>query len=204
MLDAALRPLIAAPLDRAGGFLAAWGFSANAVTLAGFMVGLLSLPALAYQQYSLALAAILANRLADGLDGAIARHAGQTDRGGYLDIVLDFIFYAAVPLGFALADPAANALAACVLLASFIGTGASFLAYATLAAKRGMQTERRGRKSFYHPGGLMEGTETILAFIAFCLLPGWFPDLAYGFAALCGLTILGRIALAWRDFRGEG
>ncbi|KZD04869.1 CDP-alcohol phosphatidyltransferase family protein [Oceanibaculum pacificum] len=211
MLDAALRRLIAAPLERAGRFLADRGVAADAMTIIGFAVGMLAVPALACQHYGLALAAILVNRLADGLDGAIARQAGQrggqtagsTDLGGYLDIVLDFLFYAAVPLGFALADPAANALAACVLLASFIGTGASFLAYAVLAAKRGLQTERRGRKSFYHMGGLAEGTETILAFTAFCLLPAWFPALAYGFAALCALTILGRIALAWREFGGE-
>jgi hypothetical protein len=60
-----------------------------------------------------------------------------TDRGAFLDITLDFLFYASIPLAFALADPAANALPAAVLLAAFIGTGSSFLAFAVLAERRG-------------------------------------------------------------------
>jgi phosphatidylglycerophosphate synthase len=200
MIDAALRRLIARPLDRAGGFLLRLGISANAMTIAGFAVGLLALPALALQAYGLALALILLNRLSDGLDGAIARHRGATDFGGYLDIVLDFIFYAGIALGFALADPAANALAACFLIFSFVGTGASFLAYAVMAAKRGRTTAVRGPKSLYYLGGLTEGAETIALFVALCLWPGWFPALAYGFGALCWITTAGRILSARRDF----
>src|SRR5215468_1618654 len=106
MLDAALRRLIDPPLDRAGRRLAAAGLSADATTLAGFAVGLAALPLLAAGAYGWALAAILANRLADGLDGAVARARGPSDFGGYLDIVCDFLFYAAVVFGFVLAAPA--------------------------------------------------------------------------------------------------
>ena len=200
MIDAALRRLIDRPLDRAGGFLSRRGVSANAMTIAGFAIGMLAVPALALQAYGAALAFILLNRLSDGLDGAIARRRGATDFGGYLDIVLDFIFYAAVALGFALADPAANALAACFLIFSFMGTGSSFLAYAVMAAKRGHTSAARGPKSLYYLGGLTEGAETIALFVAICLWPGWFPALAWGFGALCWITTAGRILAARRDF----
>ena len=62
---------------------------------------------------------LLLNRALDGLDGALARLSRVTDRGAFLDIGLDFVFYAAIPLAFAVSDPAANALAAAVLLAAF-------------------------------------------------------------------------------------
>ena len=67
-----------------------------------------------------------------------------------------------MPPAFALANPAANALAAAFLIFSFMGTGSSFLAYAIMAAKRGVSSELRGQKSLYYLGGLTEGTETIL------------------------------------------
>jgi phosphatidylglycerophosphate synthase len=201
MLDAALRRLIDPPLDAAGRRLAAIGLGADAVTLGGFAVGLLSVPLIAAEHYAAGLVAILANRLADGLDGAIARHRGPTDFGGYLDIVCDFLVYAAVPFAFALARPE-NAVPAAFLVLSFVGTGSSFLAYAIIAAKRGAETTRRGRKAFYYLGGLTEGSETIALFVAVCLFPAAFPWLAWGFGALCWVTTLARIAAARRDFRG--
>jgi phosphatidylglycerophosphate synthase len=201
MFDAKLRPLIDPPLNAAGRRLAAWGISADAVTLTGMMLGLSAGAALAYGGFALALALIIANRLLDGLDGAVARAKGLTDFGGYLDIVADFIFYVSVPLGFALADPA-NALPAAVLLASFTLTGISFLAFATLAAKRGIETAAHGRKSFFYNTGLAEGAETIAVFIAMCLWPGWFAAIAYGYAALCLLTVVQRSLAARAAFTG--
>ena len=199
MLDAAMRRVIDPPLDRVGRRLAAAGVSADAITIAGFAVGLLAIPLLAAQWYGPALAAILLNRLADRLDGAVARHAALTDFGGYLDIVCDFIVYAGVAFGFALARPV-NPLPAAFLILSFVGTGSSFLAYAILAAKRGLSSEARGRKSLYYLGGLTEGTETIAFFAAFCLFPSAFPVLAYIFGGLCWLTTGARIATARRAF----
>lgn len=200
MLDAAMRRLIDRPLEAAARPVAAAGVPANAITLAGLALGLLAVPLIAWESHALALVAILASRFADGLDGAVARLRGPTEFGGYLDIVCDFVFYAAVPFGFALARPE-NAVAAAFLMLAFVGTGSSFLAYAIVAAKRGLETARRGRKSFYHLGGLTEGTETIAAFAAFCLFPDSFPVLAWIFGALCCVTTLTRVAAAWRDFR---
>lgn len=187
-----MRRLIDPPLDRMGRRLAAAGVSANAVTAAGFAVGLLAVPCLALQWYGAALAVILLNRLGDGLDGAVARRTRLTDLGGYLDIVCDFVFYAAVPFGFALARPE-NAVAAAFLIFSFAGTGSSFLAFAILAAKRGLSTAARGAKSFYHLGGLTEGSETIALFVLICLAPSAFPPLAWGFGALCWITTVSRM-----------
>ena len=201
MLDARLRRLIDPPLDRLSGPLVASGISANAVTVVGFAIGLCAAAAIAGRAYLLGLTLLLLNRLCDGLDGAIARRSGLTDLGGFLDIVLDFLIYAAVPFAFALADPAANALAAAFLVFSFMGTGSSFLAYAIMAAKRGVSSELRGRKSLYYLGGLTEGTETILAFVLACLWPTLFPWIALIFGLLCWLTTATRIAVALQTLR---
>jgi phosphatidylglycerophosphate synthase len=199
MLDAAMRRLVDPPLDRLARRVAALGVSANAITLVGFAVGLAAVPLLATESYAGAVVAIGLNRLADGLDGAVARRQAPSDLGGYLDIVGDFIFYAAVPFGFALARPE-NALPAAFLILSFVGTGSSFLAYAIMAAKRGLADAAPSRRSLYYLGGLTEGTETIIAFALFCLLPGAFPILAYIFGALCWITTVSRVIAAWRSF----
>ena len=123
-----------------------------------------------------------------------------TDRGGFLDITLDFLFYASIPLAFAVADPARNALAAAALLAAFMGTGSSFLAFASIAAKRGMTSTAYPNKSFYFLGGLTEAGETLAFFIAMCLWPQYFAWLAWSFCGLCVLTIAMRIYWGWLAF----
>lgn len=201
MLDARLRRLIDPPLDRLCGPLARYGISANLVTVVGFATGLAAIAAIAAQAFALGLGLLLLNRLLDGLDGALARRAGITDLGGFLDIVCDFIVYAGVPFAFAVADPGANALAAAFLIFSFIGTATSFLAFAIMAAKRGITTELRGRKSLYYLGGLTEGSETVFVFVLACLWPAWFPLIAWVFGALCWLTTATRIAAGWQALR---
>ena len=199
MLDARLRPLIDPPLNALGRTLASLGFTANALTFAGLAFGLAGAAAIAFDHLGWGLALILANRLLDGLDGAVARVRGPSDLGGYFDIVADFAFYVSVPLGFGLLAPA-NTLPALVLVASFVLTGVSFLAFAVIAAKRGQTTEAHGRKSFFYSTGLAEGTETILVFLAMCLVPAWFGVLAYAYAGLCALTVIQRSAMAARAF----
>jgi phosphatidylglycerophosphate synthase len=199
MLDAHLRPWIDPLLDRLGRPLATTGVRADHVTLLGFAIGLGAVPALSSGACGVALALILLSRLLDGIDGAIARASAPTDFGGFLDIVCDFVFYAAVPIGFALADPG-NALPALFLVVSFVGTGASFLAYAALAAKHGISTEIRGQKAFYYLGGLTEGFETILCFALMCIFPRAFPVLAWVFGAMCWITTLSRVAAAHTAF----
>ncbi|MDP4605496.1 MAG: CDP-alcohol phosphatidyltransferase family protein, partial [Erythrobacter sp.] len=191
MLDAKLRPLIDPPLNAAGRMLAGLGVTANGLTFAGLALGLGGAAAIALGHIGWGLALIIANRVADGLDGAVARVRGPSDLGGYFDIVADFAFYVSIPLGFGILA-AANTLPALVLVASFVLTGVSFLAFAVIAAKRGAETAAHGRKSFFYSTGLAEGTETIAVFIAMCLFPAWFAPLAYGYAALCVLTVVQR------------
>jgi phosphatidylglycerophosphate synthase len=179
--------------------LARSGIGADTVTVAGFALGLAAATAIALQAYLAGLALLLASRLADGLDGAVARATRPTRRGAFLDVTLDFLFYASIPLAFAVADPAANALPAAVLLAAFIGTGSTFLAYAALAEARGKKNPAYPTKGLYYLGGLTEATETIACFVLMCLLPQWFAALAYGFAALCGITVVTRLAAGWRE-----
>ncbi len=200
MLDGWARRRLDPAIGRLAAGLASAGVSANAVTLAAFATGALAAAAIAFEAYWLGLALIAISRLGDVLDGAVARIRGKTDYGGYLDIVLDFFFYGAVPVGFALADPAANAVAAAVLVLSFYVNGASFLAFAILAERRKLEGQARGEKSIFFTTGLAEATETIAVFAAACLWPAWFPALAWGFAAVCFYTALSRIVLAGRQF----
>lgn len=198
MLDRSIQTAIQPALTRAARGLVRLGIGANAITIVGFLIGMAAAVAIAAQAYLWGLALLLVSRLMDGLDGAVARATQPTDRGGFLDITLDFLFYAAIPLAFAVAHPAQNALPAAVLLAAFMGTGSSFLAFAAIAEKRRLASTALPNKSFYFLGGLTEATETIATFAAMCLWPAAFPLLAYGFAALCAITIAMRIVWGWK------
>ena len=201
MIDRQATALIRPALDRMARRLARHGIGADALTFTALAVGWAAAGAIALQAFWLGAALILASRLLDGLDGAVARATTPTDRGGFLDISLDFLFYPAIPLAFAVAEPAANALAAAVLLAAFVGTGTSFLAFATIAAKRGLSSVDYPDKSFYFLGGLTEATETLAFFVAMCLWPQHFATLAFLFAAMCAVTIATRIHWGWQAFR---
>jgi phosphatidylglycerophosphate synthase len=178
-----------------------WGCRADHITWAGFLLGVVAAVLISQQAYTWGLLMVLVSRLLDALDGAVARLTGATDAGGFLDIALDFLFYAMVPLAFALADPQRNALAAAVLLAAFIGTGSSFLAFAVLAAKRGLDNTSVPNKSFYFLGGLTEATETLAVFAAMCWWPHHFAAFAYGFSILCAITIITRIGWGWHRLK---
>lgn len=202
MLDGAMRRLIDPSLNHAGRWLAARGLSANAITLAGLVSGLVAAGLIAAGWPAWwALVPLLAGRIFDGLDGAVARASQKTDFGGYFDIFCDFLFYGAVPLAFVLRDPVANGVAGAFLLAAFYANAASFLGYAILAAKRRMTTTQQGEKSLYYAVGLLEGTETIVFFVALCLFPAQFALLAWVFGALCLVTAVARVVLARRVFR---
>lgn len=205
MLDRVLNDRLQRPLQALARWLAGQGVRADHLTWAGFAVGLLAVPLIASGHPRWALLAMALNRLADGLDGTLARLTAPTDRGAFLDITLDFLFYASIPLAFALANPAANGLAAAVLLFAFMGTASSFLAFAVLAARRGLTSTAYPRKGFYYLGGLTEATETLTVFTLMCLVPAWFVPLALGFAALCALTTATRVVAGWQAFGpGEG
>jgi phosphatidylglycerophosphate synthase len=201
MLDRIATAFIQPVVTTAAIRLAHMGLSANQITVAGFVMGLVAAGAVASENYLWGVAFILLSRAFDALDGAVARLTKASDAGGFLDITLDFLFYASIPLAFAVANPLQNALPAATLLAAFMGTGSSFLAFAVMAAKRGMASVAYPNKSFYFLGGLTEATETLLCLCAMCLWPAYFPELAYTFAALCAVTIATRIGWGMRAFR---
>jgi phosphatidylglycerophosphate synthase len=188
MFDRYLHSLSGRLADRVAPRIAAWGVTADQLSVGGFIVGLAVLPLLALGHWMLALLVFLANRVLDALDGAVARLRGATDRGAFLDIALDFFIYGAVPAGFALANPERNALASAILLLSFMGTGTSFLALAIFAERRRLSAQQFPRKGLYYIGGITEGFETIVFFVLMCLFPAHYPIFAWIFAALCFVT----------------
>lgn len=195
MFDVGLRRAIDPALNRVATRVAKTGISANAITAIGALLGIAAGAALTSHHYHLALAFVIANRMADGLDGAVARIDGPSLWGGYLDAIADYIFYIAVPVGFGLAEPD-NVLSALVLVASFTLTAVSFLAYAAIAAKADLADEPHGPKAFLYSTGLIEGGETVAFFIAMCIFPAYFTPFAIGFTSLCILTVAQRIWIA--------
>jgi len=169
------------------------------MTLFGFAAGLLAMGAIFHQHYWVAAILFLLNRIADGLDGAIARHSQTTDFGGILDIACDFIVYPGIVFAFGLADHE-NLFYASFLIFSFIGPITTFLAYAIVAAKQQKKTSLRGIKSFYHLGGICEGTETAFVLFLICLIPDTFQWVSIIYGTLCWFTTVGRLYQAYIDF----
>jgi phosphatidylglycerophosphate synthase len=200
MLDRQMLAITRPAADAVAARLNALAITANQISITGFAFGILSAALIAHGDIQLALAPLLLNRLLDGIDGAVARLAGPTDRGAFLDITLDFLFYAAVPLAFGFCDPEHNALASAALLACFIGTGVTFLAFAIMAEKRGEKSSDYPSKSFYYLGGLTEGFETVVCFVAMCLWPQHFALIAYIYATMCCVTTFTRLIAGWQHF----
>ncbi len=201
MLDRYALKITKPAVDRMADYAICHKVTADQMSLLGLGLGLLAALLIAIGFPHFAFLPLLLGRVADGVDGAIARGSGeQTDRGAFIDISLDFVFYAAVPLSFALYDPVNFALPAAVLLSCFVTTGTSFLAYAAVAAKRGETSADYPTKGIYYLGGLTEGTETIIFFLLCCLWPDWFATLAYIYAALCAFTTFTRVKAGWDRF----
>ncbi|MEP4892516.1 MAG: CDP-alcohol phosphatidyltransferase family protein [Aliiglaciecola sp.] len=198
MIDPLLNRLLKKPLCSLAKQLIKRGVNADTVTFVGFVIGMLAIPAIIFGHYLLALCLILLNRLGDGLDGAIARETTPSDAGGFLDITLDFIFYSAIVFAFICANPVENAVAGSFLMLSFMATGGSFLAFAIMASKHGIDSPNYPQKSLHYMGGLAEGFETILVLCLFCLLPNHFVLIASVFAVICWLTAIIRIWVGYR------
>lgn len=175
-----------------------------AVTLLAFAVGLAT-AVLAWQQfYLLALGLWLLNRTLDGLDGTLARLQGrQSDLGGYLDMVLDVVVYAAVPMGLALGVASADVyLCLALMLGSYYINISSWMYLAALLEKRRQGALHRGEQtSVTMPGGLIEGAETILGYALFLLLPGQLVLLFSLMALLVLLTAVQRLVWAVRHLK---
>jgi phosphatidylglycerophosphate synthase len=177
------------------------GVHPNAITIIACGVGIAAAVAVWQQAYAPALALWLLNRVLDGLDGTVARLMNkQSDFGGYLDIVLDTVVYAAIPVGLAL-GMSTNAvyLALAFLLASFYINGASWMYLAALLEKRNNGATARGElTTVTMPGGLIEGTETIVFYTLFLLFPGALVPLFVVMGALVLVTAAQRVVWAVR------
>lgn len=171
--------------------------SPNQVTILAFLVGAGAVAAIADGRRGLALALWLLNRLLDGLDGTLARlHGRSSDFGAYLDILLDFAVYAAVPVALVLAAPAPGAtFAALVLMASFYLNAASWMYLAALLERRG---EHVGATRVVMPAGLVGGTETILLYSAAILLPRQLGAICWLMAGLVFAGVIQRLLWARR------
>ena len=110
MFDSRATTLIKPAITRLARLAVRSGLSANQLTLSGFVIGMIAALLIATNDYEMGAVALLLSRLCDALDGAAARLTRVTDAGGFLDIALDFLFYASIPLAFAWSDPARNAL----------------------------------------------------------------------------------------------
>jgi phosphatidylglycerophosphate synthase len=199
MFDAQIRQALGPSLDAAGRRLAAAGVAPNALTGAGWLVGVGACVAAALALWPVALVLWLANRLLDGLDGSVARACGATDRGGYLDVVADFSVYAGFVVGVAIAVPAARLACAALLFAYYV-SGTALLALSSLLERR-RQRGAADERSLHLTGGVAEGFETIVAYTLFCLFPAAAPQIAWAFGAVVGITALQRIVAGARLLR---
>ncbi|MEE3059772.1 MAG: CDP-alcohol phosphatidyltransferase family protein [Pseudomonadota bacterium] len=190
-----MRRLIDPPLN---GVAAIWPrkISANQITIFGLVLGVACFLAIAINTMTAALILLALNRLADGLDGAVARAQTPSELGAYLDIVSDFVLWGLLPIGFIILD-SDNAIAAAVLLSSFSMSMTVFLAFAIMAEKRGLETDAQGTKSFFYVAGLAEGTETIAFFAIVIIWPGAFIPAAFVYAGIVYLSVIGRVASSY-------
>lgn len=161
------------------------GISANMVTLGGFIIGMMSINFLAMESYGWALLCILLNRFCDILDGAVAKAGKPTEFGLFFDATLDYIFYAGVIFGFALANPQQNAVAASFLLFGLISSACSLLAYAIVAYQNKTQTRPHFNESPFYLGGLAQGFETFVTLVVLCIVPRLFMPLAIILGIFC-------------------
>jgi phosphatidylglycerophosphate synthase len=173
-------------------------------TVTGFLSGLAAAVALWQQMYALGFMLWFLNRLFDGLDGAVARVRGrQSDFGGYLDIVIDFVVYALIPVGLALgARPAGVGATAVIyslifLLCTYYVNAASWLYLAAILEKR-LQNHDGRLTTITMPAGIIGGTETIIFYTAFIFFPAYLSWLFSLMALLIVLTILQRLVWASR------
>mmetsp|Transcript_17262 Transcript_17262/g.67172 ORF Transcript_17262/g.67172 Transcript_17262/m.67172 type:complete len:221 (+) Transcript_17262:160-822(+) len=209
MLDSYLRHVkeaICLPLARLLGGYA----SPLQITVVGFLVGMLSPFLVAAEHYRWGCLCWAANRLLDGLDGVVARVTNrQTDFGGYLDIVCDFIVYSALPIGLVVARPSDISFTILAVMEStFFVNGASQFYLATLLEKRQL-SEGSEFTSIDLPVGLIEGTETMvlltLAIVFHDLLDLWFSIFAVGvtinivFRVWWAYTVLGTTPTGQKD-----
>ena len=171
--------------------------SPTLISMLGLAIGLFATYMAFKGQYLWALGLWILNRILDGLDGLIARlHDKQSDFGGYVDILTDFIIYAALPIGLVAGSPSNERyLALAFLLAAFYVNSASWMYLAAILEKHAAHSSDT-QTTIVMPAGLIGGFETLVAYGIFLLLPSHITILFYTLAALVFITTLQRIIWA--------
>lgn len=177
------------------------GVPPNVLSLIALLLGLCAAVAAATGAWAAGLVLWLANRVTDGLDGTVARVAGrQTDFGGYLDILLDFIVYAAIPLGFAMQSTDRLVLVLAVALEGmFLVNACSWMYLSAVLEKRASGARATGElTTVTMPPALVAGFETVIFFALFYLFPLKLPLLFGLMTTLVGLNVVQRLVWARR------
>ena len=194
MLDPPVRRALAPGLERTAAGLDQLGVHPIALTGVGWLVGVAACFAAGTGHWTFALVLWLLNRIVDGIDGPLARRRGATDLGGFLDLLADFSIYAGFVLAVGVERPEAR-VACLALLAAYYLSGTAFLTLSPLLERRGVTGDGR---SLLFVGGLAEGTETVLAYVAFCVFPGEAELIAWIFGAMVTVTVVQRVATGIR------
>jgi phosphatidylglycerophosphate synthase len=195
VFDERLRPTkqrILGPLvGRLGAVEPSW------MTALGLGLGLGSAVAAALGAWPAALVLFVVSRIADGIDGELARaDASSTDAGGYADIVADTAVFAAIPLGAAIGSDLDHIWPiTAALLGSFYLNTITWSYLAALYEKRSARTTGAGRSasagtSVVMPPGLIEGSESIVFFAVMLALPRW---LDWTMITMSSLVVVGAL-----------
>jgi len=199
MLDEPLRKLTDPIFARTADMLAWRNVRPSRLVVLGFVLSLAAFPAIVLGHYIVALVMIALGRSVDGLGAAVKRQIRATDLGDFLDVCLEYIYCAAIPFAFALADPS-RALAACFFIFAFTVSAATFLSYWRFATKLGVDVKVGGVKGVSHLAGLTDGAEAFIAFTIVCIRPEWFGIVAYVFGIVCFISAGFRFAAAFQEF----
>jgi phosphatidylglycerophosphate synthase len=205
MFDRSIQRLTQKPLSFVGKFLLKI-FKPNQITIIGFFFGIVMCFLIFIHSYFLAILFLFLNRLCDGLDGVMARLTSPSPLGAYLDIILDFIIYAAFVLVFSLQNEI-NLLTGVFLLFSYICTGTTFLTQAIIQPQLDYSQQDHDDvkdeipKSFIYASGLIEGSETIFFMFICLILPKAFPILGFLFGMLCLITAIARVIIFYKKYK---
>jgi len=204
MFDRSIQRLTQKPLSILGKFLLKI-FKPNQITIIGFLFGIVMCFLIFIHSYFLAILFLFLNRLCDGLDGVMARQTSPSPLGAYLDIILDFIIYAAFVLVFSLENEI-NLLTGVFLLFTYICTGTTFLTQAIIQPQLDYSQQQDSiedeiPKSFIYASGLIEGTETIFFMFLCLIMPKAFPILGFLFSILCLITAIARVIIFYKKYK---
>ena len=210
MLDRALRSVLARPLDAGAALLDRPGITPDRLTLAGLLIGLASAVAAALQWWGPALALWLLSRVADGLDGTLARRRARlrgdgaplSHAGGFLDITADFVVYGATVVGVAIGAAAgfgAPWWPFLLVLFVYYVNGTAFLAFSSIAERSGRTIDDGRSLSFL--GRIAEGTETIVVHALWLILPFWSWQIALVWSVFVAVSAGQRIIAGYLRLR---